>query len=62
MKAIDSDKYGDVFVDTQKSREVYLKWLKKTRPAPGPNGLRRPKWLKRPLRPSDDSYYINDLK
>ena len=30
------DKYGDVFVDTNKSHEVYKRWLSKTRPAPGP--------------------------
>ena len=31
------DKYGDIFVDTNKSHEVYKKWLLKTRPAPGPD-------------------------
>ena len=30
-----------------------------TRPAPGPNGLRRPLWFKRPVRPSEEMYYIN---
>src|SRR5207248_1838133 len=34
------DKYGDIFVDTNKSHEVYKKWLLKTRPAPGPDNLR----------------------
>ncbi|GIT08644.1 MAG: hypothetical protein CM1200mP30_22740 [Pseudomonadota bacterium] len=50
-KAKLDDNYGDVFVDTEKSTEVYRRWLKKTRPAPGPEGLRRPLWLKRPLKP-----------
>ncbi|MCB0991148.1 MAG: molybdopterin-dependent oxidoreductase, partial [Acidimicrobiales bacterium] len=36
------DEYGDVSVDTAKAREAYLDWLDKTRPAPGPHGLRRP--------------------
>ncbi len=50
------DKYGDVFVDTKKSREVYSEWLALTRPAPGPGGLRRPLWMNRPLRPTDASF------
>ena len=51
-----SDRYGDVFVDTNKSREVYTEWLGLTKPAPGPGGLRRPLWMNRPLRPTDASY------
>ena len=46
------DRYGDVFVDTAKSMEVYREWLARTRRAPGPGGLRRPLWLDRPLRPA----------
>ena len=46
------DRYGDVVVDTARSMEVYREWLARTRPAPGPDGLRRPLWLKRPLRPT----------
>ncbi|MFT5050496.1 MAG: anaerobic selenocysteine-containing dehydrogenase [Chlamydiales bacterium] len=53
------DRYADVFVDTNKSREVYREWLKKTRPAPGPGGLRRPLWMNRPLRPTDDAYKMS---
>jgi len=52
------DSYGDVVVDTEKSMEVYRTWLKKTRPAPGPDGLRRPLWFTRPLRPVDEKYYL----
>jgi anaerobic selenocysteine-containing dehydrogenase len=59
-KARPEDKYGDVSVDTNKSMEVYRKWLEMTRPAPGPNGLRRPLWMKRALRPADEAYYIKD--
>jgi anaerobic selenocysteine-containing dehydrogenase len=57
-KAHEGDKYGDVFVDTEKSFAIYKEWLTMTRPAPGPNGLRRPLWLGRPLRPSDEMFYV----
>lgn len=50
------DEYGDVFVDTAKSIEVYEEWKQLTKPAPGPGGLRRPLWMKRPLRPTDETY------
>lgn len=53
------EKYGDIVVDTNKSMENYREWLSKTRPAPGPNGLRRPLWFKRPLRPDDSTYYMD---
>jgi len=52
------DKYGDVFVDTHKSHEVYKKWMLKTRPAPGPNNLRRPLWLPRSYKPAPEAYYF----
>ncbi len=57
-KAHPEDRYGDVFVDTNKSFEVYKEWLKMTRPAPGPDGLRRPLWFNRPLRPEESTYWI----
>jgi anaerobic selenocysteine-containing dehydrogenase len=57
-KAHAEDRYGDVFVDTQKSFAIYQEWLKMTRPAPGPNGLRRPLWLNRPLRPVEERFYL----
>jgi anaerobic selenocysteine-containing dehydrogenase len=50
------DKYGDVFVDTNKSHEVYKKWLLKTRPAPGPGNMRRPYWLPRSYKPALEAY------
>ena len=52
------DKYGDVFVDTNKSHEVYKRWLSKTRPAPGPDNLRRPLWLPRSYKPAVEAYYL----
>ena len=51
-----TDRYGDVFVDTQQSRAVYEEWKRKAKPAPGPGGLRRPLWMNRPLRPTDEAY------
>jgi anaerobic selenocysteine-containing dehydrogenase len=54
------DRYGDVTVDTAKSVEVYEEWLRLTRPAPGPGGLRRPLWLNRPLRPTNDAYQMKE--
>jgi len=52
------DVYGDVVVDTAKSRAVFEEWLALTKPAPGPHGLRRPLWLNRPLRPRDEAYKL----
>jgi len=57
-KAGPGDHYGDIFVDTAKSHDVYKEWLAMTRPAPGPGGLRRPLWFDRPLRPVPDAYKI----
>ena len=57
-KASPDDRYGDIFVDTAKSHEVYKEWLAMTRPAPGPGGLRRPLWFDRPLRPTADTYKL----
>ena len=52
------DRYGDVAVDTDESRRAYEEWLAKTRPAPGPNGLRRPLWYPRPLKPTAPTYLM----
>jgi anaerobic selenocysteine-containing dehydrogenase len=57
-RAESDDKYGDVFVDTNKSHDIYKKWLEMARPAPGPGGLRRPLWFSRPVRPAAETYYI----
>jgi len=54
------DQYGDIFVDTKRSFENYKEWLAMTRPAPGPDGLRRPLWFKRALRPTEDTFYIKE--
>jgi anaerobic selenocysteine-containing dehydrogenase len=56
--AAPDDHYGDVVVDTNKSFAVYRDWIAMTKPAPGPGGLRRPLWLKRPIKPTEDAYRI----
>jgi anaerobic selenocysteine-containing dehydrogenase len=59
-KAQPGEKYGDVWVDTEKSMQVYREWLAMTRSAVdhSPNGLRRPYWLKRPLKPVKEAYKL----
>src|ERR1044072_5137474 len=59
-KAAPDDRYGDVIVDTNRSHEIYRKWLEMARPAPGPDGLRRPLWFSRPVRPDNEAYKIID--
>ncbi|MGA0379125.1 MAG: molybdopterin dinucleotide binding domain-containing protein, partial [Ilumatobacteraceae bacterium] len=50
------DRYGDIAVDTGKSMEVFHEWLAKTRPGPGPGGLRRPLHFARPVKPIASAY------
>ena len=57
-KAEPDDRYGDVFVDTEESHRLYKEWMARTRPAPGPDGTRRPMWFDRPLRPVPDAYKL----
>jgi anaerobic selenocysteine-containing dehydrogenase len=61
-KAGPGDKYGDIQVDTQKSREIYFRWLELTRPAGkhSPNQTRRPYWMLRPLKPDRDAYKLTE--
>jgi anaerobic selenocysteine-containing dehydrogenase len=54
------DRYGDIFVDTNEAHEVYKRWLKMARPAPGPDKLRRPLWLPRAYKPATEAYYLKD--
>jgi hypothetical protein len=58
VKAEAGDRYGDVFVDTERAHQAYKRWLAKARPGPGPGGLRRPLWMNRPLRPTLDAFYV----
>jgi anaerobic selenocysteine-containing dehydrogenase len=59
-KAKPGDQYGDITVDTDRSREVYKKWLAMTRPADrfSPDGTRRPYWMLRPLKPAKEFYKL----
>ncbi len=61
-KAAPEDKYGDIFVDTAKSKAVFEKWLAKTRPADkfSPDRTRRPYWMLRPLKPAREFYQLPD--
>ncbi|MDX1449692.1 MAG: molybdopterin dinucleotide binding domain-containing protein, partial [Acidimicrobiia bacterium] len=52
------DRYGDIFVDTDRAHEIYKEWIGLTRPGPGPGNLRRPRWLGRPLTPAPDAYEV----
>ncbi|WP_457640305.1 molybdopterin-dependent oxidoreductase [Persephonella sp.] len=57
-KAGPDDRIGDVVVNTEATFRVYQAWRNElTRPAPGPNGLRRPLWFKRPWYPHTTSAY-----
>jgi hypothetical protein len=58
-KADPHDRDGDIEVDTARSHAIYKEWLALARPAPGPDGMRRPYWLLRPLRPSADAYRMS---
>ena len=52
------DRYGDVYVDTTRSHQLYQERMANTRPGPGPDGLRRPRWLSRPLPPAPEAYLV----
>ena len=59
-RAQPGDSYGDISVDTEKSRQVFRQWMEKTRSAKdhSPDGTRRPHWLIRPLRPTRKAYAL----
>ncbi len=57
-KAGPNDRNGDIRVDTNKSMQVYRDWVAKTRNGTNADGLRRPLWLKRPLKPDTSLFYI----
>jgi hypothetical protein len=59
-KATADERVGDVFVDTNRSMEVYRRWLATARPAGqvSPDGTRRPYWLARPLKPTREAYRL----
>lgn len=51
-------RYGDVFVDSDKSTAVYRDRLALTRTAPGPGNLRRPIEPLRAYRPAPEIYRV----
>ena len=57
-KARSGDRYADVYVDIEKSKEVYRRWLAMTRPGPLQNGLRRPEVFERPFRPDRKTFFV----
>jgi len=59
-KAVDGERHGDVWVDTERSMAVYREWKAMARPATAasPGGLRRPLWLGRPLKPTAEAYRV----
>jgi anaerobic selenocysteine-containing dehydrogenase len=59
-KAEPGDRHGDVWVDTRESMAAYYEWVALTRSAVdhSPNGERRPRWLKRPLKPVASAYRL----
>ena len=54
-----NEKYGDVEVDTNKSFEYYKRWneMAKQRET-HPRGERRPLWMKRPLPPRKEHWFM----
>lgn len=57
VKAAATDRYGDIAVDTARSRAAFQRWLTMCRPARR-GGERRPYWLMRPLKPHPDFYKL----
>jgi hypothetical protein len=50
------DRYGDIFVDHARAREVYKRWVSLARPASG--SIRRPIWLFRQVKPTLSAYEL----
>jgi anaerobic selenocysteine-containing dehydrogenase len=51
------ERYGDIEVDTAKSYAIVQEWLAMTRKPSRADGLRRPLWFLRALRPAKEAYY-----
>jgi anaerobic selenocysteine-containing dehydrogenase len=58
-KALPGDRYGDIEVDTRRAREVYREWLALTRPGPNADGLRRPEFMMRPVKPRRKAFRLD---
>jgi anaerobic selenocysteine-containing dehydrogenase len=58
-KPAPGEKYGDVFVDTNKSFQYFKQWNQWAKDREThPDGLRRPLWMNRTLAPQKDQFYI----
>jgi hypothetical protein len=57
-RAHPGDQYGDVYVDANRSTQVYQQWLAKTRPRLGPEGQRRPEFQMRPVKPKRRAFRV----
>jgi len=55
-RAAPDDRYGDIFVDRARARAVWESWRALTRPPQGE--LRRPLWLPRSVRPTEEAYRL----
>ena len=62
--AAPGDRSGDVWVDTDASRAQFERWLELVRPADSnsPDGMRRPWWMLRPVRPAREAYRFQSLR
>ena len=60
VRAQPGDRYGEISVDTSKSRKVFEAWLEKTRSPVehSPDGTRRPHWLIRPVKSTKEAYKL----
>lgn len=58
-KPKEGGKNENIFVDTNKSHEIYKEWMAMTRPAPGHNRERRTLWFVRAFRPDEPTFYID---
>ena len=47
-----------VDIYTRRSREVYRDWLRRTRPGPNADGLRRPEFMMRPVKPRRRAFHV----
>jgi len=63
-KAEPGDSYGDIFVDTTKAHQIYLRWMELTRNAlaVSPDQTRRPYWLMRPLKPAIEAFRLPKVR
>ena len=57
-KARDGDEYGDVEVDTEAAHAAYQEWVESVPESTYPDGMRRPMWFARAVKPHPDAYRL----